>query len=137
VPPRLTSRVCASVIPGTGKSVLLREIITQLKQKWKIRPEAVAVTAATGIAACHVGGTTLHSWAGIGIGIEPVEKLYAPTAPLVSFDLESLTCPRAPSFLYSVQRIRKNQQALQRWTRTKALIIDEGTSPLCKPGLQP
>lgn len=34
------------------------------------------MTAATGIAACHIGGTTLHSWAGIGIGTEPADKLY-------------------------------------------------------------
>jgi ATP-dependent DNA helicase PIF1 len=61
---------------GTGKSVLLREIIRELRRKWAIRPEAVAVTAATGIAACHIGGTTLHSWAGIGIGTEPADKLY-------------------------------------------------------------
>lgn len=71
---------CARARTGTGKSVLLREIISRLKLKWKIRPEAVAVTAATGIAACHVGGTTLHSWAGIGIGIEPVEKLCVPVS---------------------------------------------------------
>lgn len=123
---------------GTGKSVLLREIIVQLKQKWKIRPEAVAVTAATGIAACHVGGTTLHSWAGIGIGIEPVEKLCVcllsaePRSAIVADSLAHATLP------CSVQRIRKNQQALQRWTRTKALIIDEGASlSRALPSLQP
>ena len=30
--------------------------------------ESVYVTASTGIAAVNIGGTTLHSFAGIGIG---------------------------------------------------------------------
>lgn len=61
---------------GTGKSVLLREIIIALRKKYETRPDAVAVTASTGIAACNVGGVTLHSFAGIGLGIEPADKLY-------------------------------------------------------------
>jgi ATP-dependent DNA helicase PIF1 len=49
---------------GTGKSVLMREIITELKRKHAKKPESVAVTASTGLAACNIGGMTLHSFSG-------------------------------------------------------------------------
>ncbi|KAL0093109.1 hypothetical protein F4703DRAFT_1827497 [Phycomyces blakesleeanus] len=42
---------------GTGKSVLLREIISTMTQLYG---DSIAVTASTGIAAFHIGGTTLH-----------------------------------------------------------------------------
>ena len=48
---------------GSGKTFLLNKFIAYLKKK-KI---GVAVTASTGIAATHIGGRTIHSWAGIGI----------------------------------------------------------------------
>lgn len=85
--------------PGTGKSVLLREIITGLRKKYAREPDRVAVTASTGLAACNIGGVTLHSFAGIGLGKEPVEDL--------------------------VKKIRRNAKAKQRWMRTKVLIMDE------------
>lgn len=44
---------------GTGKSTLLRE----LRERFDI-----PVTASTGIAAVNVGGLTIHSWAGLGLG---------------------------------------------------------------------
>ncbi len=47
---------------GTGKTYLLQRIIKTLP------PETTFVTASTGAAACHIGGTTLHSFAGIGKG---------------------------------------------------------------------
>eukprot|EP01046_Picozoa_sp_COSAG06_P006728 COSAG06_NODE_320_length_17586_cov_9.121347_12_plen_764_part_00 len=50
---------------GTGKSFLLRAIVEELQRR---RPRGVFVTASTGIAAANVGGTTLHSFAGIGLG---------------------------------------------------------------------
>ncbi|SOV03587.1 related to PIF1 - DNA helicase involved in mitochondrial DNA repair and telomere length control [Ustilago sp. UG-2017a] len=84
---------------GTGKSVLLSEIIKELRRKHAKRPDSVAVTASTGIAACNIGGVTIHSFAGIGLGKEP-------TAQLVS-------------------KIRKNRKAAARWARTQVLIIDE------------
>ena len=49
---------------GTGKSVLMRSIISALKKKHAKDPERVAVTASTGLAACHIGGITLHSFSG-------------------------------------------------------------------------
>ncbi|KAJ7327673.1 PIF1-like helicase-domain-containing protein [Mycena albidolilacea] len=51
---------------GTGKSVLLREIIKALKKKHIKTNDALAITASTGIAACNIGGVTIHSFAGIG-----------------------------------------------------------------------
>ncbi|GMK58364.1 hypothetical protein CspeluHIS016_0503960 [Cutaneotrichosporon spelunceum] len=57
---------------GTGKSVLLRALIRRLKKRQEVK---VAVTASTGMAALNVGGCTLHSWAGIGLGTRPVDEL--------------------------------------------------------------
>jgi len=48
---------------GSGKTFLLNKYIAYLKKKGI----GVAITASTGIAATHIGGRTIHSWAGIGI----------------------------------------------------------------------
>lgn len=48
---------------GTGKTYVLNQYIEYLKE----RKVAVAVTASTGIAATHMNGMTIHSWAGIGV----------------------------------------------------------------------
>jgi len=48
---------------GTGKTYVLNQYIGYLKE----RKVAVAVTASTGIAATHMNGMTIHSWAGIGV----------------------------------------------------------------------
>jgi len=52
-------------VAGTGKTAVVKGIITQLKAKNK----EVAVTSSTGITALDLeGGKTLHSFAGIGYG---------------------------------------------------------------------
>ena len=84
---------------GTGKSVLMREIITVLRKKYQREPDRIAVTASTGLAACNVGGVTLHSFGGIGLGKEDVPTL--------------------------VKKIKRNAKAKLRWQRTKVLVIDE------------
>uniref|UniRef100_A0A060SZQ7 ATP-dependent DNA helicase PIF1 n=1 Tax=Blastobotrys adeninivorans TaxID=409370 RepID=A0A060SZQ7_BLAAD len=102
---------------GTGKSVLLRHIIRQLQLKYDpfrqsnklldiikaggggSQKVSVAVTASTGLAACNIGGVTLHSFAGIGLGKEPVETL--------------------------VKKIRRNKRVLRRWKNVKVLVVDE------------
>jgi len=46
-------------VAGTGKSF----VIDQIRERYP-----VAVTATTGIAALNVGGSTIHTWAGLGDG---------------------------------------------------------------------
>ncbi|OCT45212.1 ATP-dependent DNA helicase PIF1 [Cladophialophora carrionii] len=84
---------------GTGKSVLMKAIIAQLRHKYRASPDRYAVTASTGLASCILEGQTLHSWSGIGLGKEPAPEL--------------------------VKKVKRNQKSRQRWLRTKVLIIDE------------
>ncbi|HSQ97356.1 MAG TPA: PIF1 family ATP-dependent DNA helicase [Rickettsiales bacterium] len=53
---------------GTGKSFLLN----YLKDEYKTKN--LHITASTGIAAINVGGQTLHSWAGLGLGNLPLNE---------------------------------------------------------------
>lgn len=48
---------------GVGKTYLLNRYQETVED-----PETIAVTASTGIAACHLGGMTIHSWGGAGVG---------------------------------------------------------------------
>lgn len=84
---------------GTGKSVLMRAIIGQLRNKYRKDPDRIAITASTGLASCILEGQTLHAWSGIGLGKEPAPEL--------------------------VKKIKRNQKSRQKWLRTKVLIIDE------------
>ena len=77
---------------GTGKSFLLKKLIGLLPA------HSTAVTASTGIAACHIGGTTLHQFVGLGR-----DAVLQPT----------------------LARLRKNPDRLDVLTKTKILIIDE------------
>ncbi|MES2677972.1 MAG: PIF1 family ATP-dependent DNA helicase [Pseudomonadota bacterium] len=54
---------------GTGKSYLLQYL------KANYSDSGLHITASTGIAAVHVGGQTLHSWAAIGLGNLPAEQI--------------------------------------------------------------
>lgn len=80
---------------GSGKTYVLNQFIAHLR-KHKI---GVGVTASTGIAATHLGGMTIHSWAGIGI-----------KDSLNSDDLDKLL---------TKSRLKT------RFAKTKILIIDE------------
>lgn len=80
---------------GSGKTHVLREYISYLRE----HDVRVGITASTGIAATHMGGMTIHSWAGIGIDTE-----------LSRGDLEVLA---------EQPRLRK------RFLETEVLIIDE------------
>src|ERR1700712_1121166 len=81
--------------PGAGKTYILYEFIKRAVNSGKI----VAVTASTGIAATHIGGSTIHSWSGLGIRdrLEPR-------------DLKSLAA---------------NPKLAKRYNATDVLVIDE------------
>lgn len=87
---------------GTGKSVLLREIIRLRGDSLSGR---VAITASTGIAALNIGGVTLHSWAGIKLGKEPVEQ-----------------------FVGKVRKQAMFEPLRERWREVTTLIVDESES---------
>lgn len=48
---------------GAGKTYVLNQFVKLAKHEGK----HVSITATTGLAATHLGGTTIHSWAGIGV----------------------------------------------------------------------
>lgn len=48
---------------GSGKTYVLNQFVRHAKKAGK----HVSVTATTGLAATHLGGSTIHSWSGIGI----------------------------------------------------------------------
>ncbi|MDO8566829.1 MAG: AAA family ATPase [bacterium] len=81
--------------PGSGKTHTINEFVGWLRASG-IEP---SITAATGIAATHVGGMTLHSWSGIGI-------------------MEHLS--RA-----DVDRIASKEHIAKRLMKAKVLIIEE------------
>ncbi|CAG8484400.1 7491_t:CDS:1 [Funneliformis mosseae] len=82
---------------GTGKSFLLQRIISSLKARYG--SESVAVTATTGIAAVNISGTTLHSFAGVGLGRGLAPEL--------------------------IKQVQKSVAARTRWKSIDTLVIDE------------
>jgi chromosomal replication initiation ATPase DnaA len=53
---------------GTGKSFLLKYIVQEAKKQHSGQPDSVVITAPTGVAAINVGGATINSFAGYGLG---------------------------------------------------------------------
>ncbi len=80
---------------GSGKTYVLNRYIEWLRDRG-IEP---AITASTGIAATHIGGTTVHSWSGIGIK----DHLSA----------------------YDLDRVGQKESLVKRLTATRVLIVDE------------
>ena len=80
---------------GTGKTYLIRKIRSYC---YKIK-KYIGITALTGCAAYIIHGHTLHSWAGIGLGEDPIDIL--------------------------VKKVKKNRRAYNRWKKTEVLVIDE------------
>lgn len=80
---------------GTGKTTLIIEMRKRFKEK-NIR---YAITATTGAAASNLGGSTLHSFAGIGLGTQKAEELY--------------------------EKVARNNKYMKRWKETQVLVIDE------------
>lgn len=82
---------------GTGKSFTLKTVIECLHLMHG--KENVFVTASTGIAACAIGGTTVHSWGGIGLGKDSAREL--------------------------AEKVAGKMQIRKRWQNCRALVIDE------------
>jgi ATP-dependent exoDNAse (exonuclease V) alpha subunit len=74
---KLGENVFLTGAPGAGKTYLLNEYIGFLRS----RDIDAAITAYTGIAASHLSGRTLHSWAGLSFGAltpeQERERIYA------------------------------------------------------------
>ena len=79
---------------GTGKSLVIH-MFKNLYGKQK----TIAITSTTGVSAIVIGGTTLHSYLGIGLGTGSVDDLVA--------------------------KIMKNSKAKQKWLSLDVLVIDE------------
>ncbi|EZA54089.1 ATP-dependent DNA helicase PIF1 [Ooceraea biroi] len=77
---------------GTGKSFLLKKIISALP------PDVTMATASTGVAACHIGGITLHQFAGIGLGTGTMDRCF---------------------------QLASRPSVTSVWRKTKHLVIDE------------
>ncbi|MBI4407898.1 MAG: AAA family ATPase [Candidatus Kerfeldbacteria bacterium] len=80
---------------GSGKTYLLNQFISLARKAGK----KVAVTASTGIAATHLGGTTIHSWSGLGIA-DRIDE-------------------------YALDALLQKEYLHTRFTNTDILIIDE------------
>ena len=81
--------------PGSGKTHTINQYVAYLRERG-VEP---AITASTGIAATHIGGTTIHSWSGIGIKRQ-LDK-------------------------YQLDEISSNKYIAERVHRAKIIIIDE------------
>jgi hypothetical protein len=82
-------------VPGAGKTYVINQYIKYLEDHG-VYP---SITATTGIAATHVGGSTIHSFTGIGI-----EK-----------DIDD----------YKIEKIMEREKLVKKIQNTKVLIIDE------------
>lgn len=79
---------------GTGKSLVI-----QMFKNLYGKNKNIAITSTTGVSAIVIGGTTLHSYLGIGLGTGSVDDL--------------------------VSKITKSARSRQRWTSLDILVIDE------------
>jgi ATP-dependent exoDNAse (exonuclease V) alpha subunit len=80
---------------GVGKSY----VVSLLAKFLASRSLHMAKTSSTGVSAFNIGGQTLHSWMGIGLGDEDVKSL--------------------------IEKIRKSKKAKERIKAAKVLLIDE------------
>ena len=103
---------------GSGKTYLLNKFIDYLKDR-KIN---VGVTASTGIAATHLNGRTIHSWAGLGIEEKmnasvkksiaktEVRERIKKTQVLIIDEISMLSAKRLDLVNQVCQRVRKNKE---------------------------
>lgn len=84
---------------GAGKSALLRHVIQEYTKLLHRDSGKLAVTASTGAAALQTGGSTLHLFAGIGLGVGSL-----------------MECAATAGY---------NRRVQKRWVDAQVLIIDE------------
>jgi ATP-dependent DNA helicase PIF1 len=85
---------------GTGKSSLVALIVERMRRQHG--EDAVFVTATTGLAACAIGGSTLHNFAGIGGLFHEGDDMNK-----------------------AVQEVLNKAVAVKRWRTCKVLVLDE------------
>ncbi len=81
--------------PGSGKTHTINQYVSWLRERG-VEP---AITASTGIAATHIGGSTIHAWSGIGV-----------SRGLSDADIDAVT---------------QKEHIVRRVAKTHVLIIDE------------
>ena len=88
---------------GCGKTFVLNQFIDFIEEENSVLPKnmrkIINKTSTTGISAINIGGQTIHSFAGIGLGRGDVQTL--------------------------IRKIKRKQEAITRWKNTRILIIDE------------
>ena len=102
---------------GTGKSFLLNYL------KLTLPKESTFFTASTGLAAVNVRGSTVHSFAGVGLGLGSKEQLYESVNThmwpkkrwlnckcLVIDEVSMIDCALFDKLEYIARRIRKSEQ---------------------------
>ncbi|GJE87803.1 ATP-dependent DNA helicase PIF1 [Phanerochaete sordida] len=105
----------------TEQEAGLGEIIRELREERNMKSSAVAVTASTGLAALSLGGSTIHSWAGIGDGKKDVEELLVDLVGPERYH-RLMSGPDGSSDSDSSERV---SVGMQRWLDCRVLIIDE------------
>jgi hypothetical protein len=84
---------------GVGKSFVLKQMCEMFKHKGLKKFQDFFITASTGIAAVHIGGMTINSFAGVGKGEDGLVDLKA--------------------------KIKRSKNSRQNWEGCKTLVIDE------------
>ena len=87
---------------GSGKSHVLSTLLKANEQGVggkHGKPRKIVVTATTGVAACNVGGITIHSFAGVGAGNSSLADM--------------------------AKRVMGNEYSRGRWREVDVLVIDE------------
>lgn len=91
------SNVFCTGAPGCGKSFLLERLVKALLCHYGEADGFVVACASTGVAAVHVGGSTLHTFLGCGQGAQPGDWL----------------------------RVRQDKRAKKRIKAASVLLVDE------------
>lgn len=99
---------------GTGKSFFITQMVMPANEIRRV-PNVIALTAPTGVAASLLGGVTIHSWAGLGIGMSQDRSrnpdLPKPTVHEVAKQLS--------------RRLFGRQEKVQEIREANILLIDE------------